>query len=205
MKRTLIMLLLLALVFSCFAAAMAENGNAPERKPRKENADMPDGEKSGEGERPEIPVFDGQAGTAPMHGSETDGMALPAEPGENGGMMGGRPGSGMDFETLVKKGIISEETMTAILEYIEANRPDDTEGRPDNAPEKPEGERPDDAPEKPEGGRPDVAPEIPEGEQTEPPVIFNTELLDKLREEGIITQSEYDTIIALQQSDNSEE
>lgn len=205
MKRTLIMLLVLTLVFSCFAAAMAEDGNAPERKPRNENAGMPGGGKPGDGERPEMPEFDGQTGAAPMQGGEADVMTPPDEPGENGGMMGGRPGSGMDFETLVKKGIISEKTLTAILEYIEANRPDDTEGRADNAPEKPEGERPDNAPEKPEGEHPDAAPEIPEGEQTDPPVMFKTELLDKLLEEGIITQSEYDAIIALQQGDNSEE
>ncbi len=205
MKRTLIMLLVLTLVFSCFAAAMAEDGNAPERKPRNENAGMPDGGKPGDGERPEMPEFDGQTGARPMQGGETDGMTPPAEPGENGGMMGGRPGRGMDFETLEKKGIISEETLTAILEYMEANRLDDADGRPDTAPEKPDGERPDDAPEKPEGGRSEATPKIPEGERTEPPVMFNTELLDKLLEEGIITQSEYDAIIALQQSDNSEE
>lgn len=61
----------------------------------------------------------------------------PAMPG-NGGTSMSQPGSSQSLQTLVTGGIISQETLDAILKYLEEN--------PTTPPEKPDGGQPDNAP-----------------------------------------------------------
>ena len=70
----------------------------------------------------------------------------PAMPG-NGGTSMSQPGSSQSLQTLVTGGIISQETLDAILKYLEEN--------------------PTTPPEKSDGGQPDSAPtEVPMGNRT---------------------------------------
>ena len=183
MKRKLAILMTMILIFGCLTGAVAENA------------------------APDMPAFDAQPDSV--------------------------------WQTLVDEGIISEDTMNAIQQYIQENRPDMPEGngqsggapempngeQPGDAPEKPDGEQPGSgsAPEKPDGERPSDAPEMPSGEQPggngqpdmpdgeqsggngQPDMpggnqpggaMISESLLDDLLNAGIITQTEYEAILA---------
>ena len=187
MKRKFAMLMAIILMIGCFTGAVAENA------------------------APDMPAFDAQPDSI--------------------------------WQKLADEGVISEETMAAIQQYMQENRPDMPEGSgqsgsgapemPDNngqpngssapempdgsqpsggAPEMPSGERPsgvpempnnngqpngDDAPEMPNGnGQPGSgAPEMPNGNQPGGAMISES-LLKNLLNASIITQAEYDSILA---------
>ena len=96
------------------------------------------------------------------------------------------------LQVLVEKGIISQETLEAILAYLEANPS-----------EKPQGENTQQPPEKPDGQQPGNdgdAPQMPEGQQPDSMgMLLPQDVLDQLLKDGILTQSEYDAIEELQQ------
>lgn len=173
MKRKLAMFMAIILMIGCFTGAVAENA------------------------APDMPAFDAQPDSI--------------------------------WQTLVDEGIISEETMAAIQQYMQENRPDMPEGNgqsgsgapemPDNngqrgaAPEKPDGDRPSDVPEMPnnngqpnDGGAPEMpggsgAPEMPNGNGqpngNQPGgAMISESLLNDLLNANIITQAEYDAILA---------
>ena len=103
----------------------------------------------------------------------------------------GQPGN--DLQVLVEQGIISQDTLDAILKFMEENRPELPEG--DN---NQNGAQPGNAPEKPDGQQPGSAPEMPdEGGQRLP--MLSQELLDQLLEADVITQDEYEAILEFQQ------
>ena len=147
------------------------------------------------------------------------------------------------LQVLVEKGIISQETLDAILKYMEENRPELPENngnrqqpgdapampsqdgsapqKPDNAPDG--GQRPDgtppqmpngnapampnqdsNPPQKPESDQNGNPPAMPDGEAPAdgeaPQMMLSQELLDDLLEAGVITQEEYDAIVAYQQT-----
>ena len=187
MKRKFAMLMAIILMIGCFTGAVAENA------------------------APDMPAFDAQPDSI--------------------------------WQKLADEGVISEETMAAIQQYMQENRPDMPEGSgqsgsgapemPDNngqpngssapempdgsqpsggAPEMPSGERPsgvpempnnngqpngDDAPEMPNGnGQPGSgAPEMPNGNQPGGAMISES-LLEDLLNASIITQTEYEAILA---------
>ena len=117
----------------------------------------------------------------------------------NAGMM--PQGNGDGLQILVDEGIISQETLDAILKFMEENRPelpDGTDGKQfGTPPEKPDGAQ-DGAPQMPGGQKPDGMPEMPDGGgQT---LMLSQEMLDQLLEAGIITQEEYDAILAFLRS-----
>ena len=132
----------------------------------------------------------------------------------------GQPGN--DLQVLVEQGIISQDTLDAILKFMEENRPELPEGdnnqngaQPGNAPEKPDGQQPGNAPEMPNGQQPGNAPQMPDGQQPsgmpEAPnaggqqmFTLNQELLNQLLEANVITEDEYDAILAFQPSMPSE-
>lgn len=132
----------------------------------------------------------------------------------------GQPGN--DLQVLVEQGIISKDTLDAILKFMEENRPELPEGdnnqngaQPGNAPEKPDGQQPGNAPEMPNGQQPGNAPQMPDGQQPsgmpEAPnaggqqmFTLNQELLNQLLEANVITEDEYDAILAFQPSMPSE-
>ena len=118
------------------------------------------------------------------------------------------------WQKLVEEGVISEETMAAIQQYMQENRPDMPDGNGQSgsgapempngngqrgaAPEKPDGngqpdgDRPSDVPEMPNGN---VQPDIPNGNQPGGAMISES-LLKDLLNANIITQAEYDAILA---------
>jgi len=72
----------------------------------------------------------------------------------------------------VEQGIISQDTLDAILKFMEENRPELPEGdnnqngaQPGNAPEMPNGQQSGDAPQMPGGQQPGSAPQMPNGQQ----------------------------------------
>lgn len=123
----------------------------------------------------------------------------PAMPGSGNTSMF-RPGSSQSLQTLVTGGIISQETLDAILKYLEEN--------PSTPPEKPDGGQPDNAPNgginaKPDGNAPGGmnggAPEKPDGAPSGG-MMLDDQTLRALLDAGIITQEEYDAIAAFLQS-----
>ena len=100
------------------------------------------------------------------------------------------------LQVLVEKGIISQETLEAILAYLEANPS-----------EKPQGENTQQPPEKPDGQQPGNdgdAPQMPEGQQPDSMGMpLPRDVLDQLLKDGILTQGEYDAIEDLQQQSDA--
>lgn len=107
----------------------------------------------------------------------------PAMPG-NGSTSMFQPGSSQSLQTLVTGGIISQETLDAILKYLEEN--------PSTPPEKPDGGQPDNAPNGDTNAKPDGAPSGG--------MMLDDQTLSALLDAGIITQEEYDAIAAFLQS-----
>lgn len=168
MKRKLAMFMAIILMIGCFTGAVAENA------------------------APDMPAFDAQPDSI--------------------------------WQKLADEDVISEETLSAIQQYLQENRPDMPEGNgqsgsgapemPDNngqsgaAPEKPDGsqpdgERPNDAPEMPGSNQPNgsAAPEMPNGNGqpngNQPGgAMISESLLNDLLNAGVITQAEYDAILA---------
>ncbi len=93
------------------------------------------------------------------------------------------PESGL--QTLVDEGLISQETLTAILNYMKENQPAMPDGQqPGGDPSAmPDGQQP--------GGDP---PAMPDGQQSG--VMLSQTLLSDLLNAGILTQDEYDAILA---------
>ena len=123
----------------------------------------------------------------------------PAMPG-NGDTSMSQPGSSQSLQTLVTGGIISQETLDAILKYLEENpstppeKPDG--GQPDNAPGGDANPRPDGAP---NGGMNGSTPEKPDG-NAPGGMMPDDQTLSALLDAGIITQEEYEAIAAFLQS-----
>lgn len=107
----------------------------------------------------------------------------PATPG-NGSTSMFQPGSSQSLQALVTGGIISQETLDAILKYLEEN--------PSTPPEKPDGGQPDNAPNGGINAKPDG--NAPGG------MMLDDQTLSALLDAGIITQEEYETIAAFLQS-----
>ncbi len=135
-------------------------------------------------------------------------------------------GGEAELQVLVEQGIISQDTLDAILKFMEENRPALPEGdngqngtppekpdgqqsgnapqmpngqQPGNAPQMPDGQQPGNAPQMPDGHQPGDAPQMPdEGGQRMP--MLNQELLEQLLDADVITQDEYDAILAFQQA-----
>lgn len=123
----------------------------------------------------------------------------PAMPG-NGNTSMFQPGSSQSLQTLVTGGIISQETLDAILKYLEEN--------PSTPPEKPDGGQPDNALNGGANGKPDGAPSdgmnggAPEKPDGNAPggMMLDDQTLSALLDAGIITQEEYDAVAAFLQS-----
>lgn len=107
----------------------------------------------------------------------------PAMPG-NGSTSVFQPGSSQSLQTLVTGGIISQETLDAILKYLEEN--------PSTPPEKPDGGQPDNALNGGINAKPDGAPSGG--------MMLDDQTLSALLDAGIITQEEYGAIAAFLQS-----
>lgn len=123
----------------------------------------------------------------------------PAMPG-NGNTSMFQPGSSQSLQTFVTGGIIRQETLDAILKYLEENPstpPEKTDdGQPDNAPNGGINAKPDGAP---SGGMNGSTPEKPDG-NAPGGMMLDDQTLSALLDAGIITQEEYEAIAAFLQS-----
>ncbi len=158
MKRMLAIILALTMTLSSLNAAIAEEAAAVSQSSQQATTSQPGGNRP-----PEKP-------------GETSG-----QPDGGSGLMNGQPAGGVSLEELVQSGVISQETMDAIMAYMKENQPADLPQKPDGVPE-PAGENAN----APEGG-----------------MMIHQEVLSQLLENGLLTQTEYDAIAELlsQQAD----
>lgn len=218
MKKVFAVLIAVALVLSLSVTAFADgldpNGSAGPGQQQTGGfqwGQMPGG----------APQMNGQApGMGGPRGSSKAPADLPELPGMNGqppqmnGQMPGMEGRGhgmgpqapgfVDFDAMVTQGVITQDTCDRIKAYMEEHKPADLpemDGQaPDGNSQPPEmnGEDPDgmgQPPEKPEMSGPKSSGEAPT-DRPEPPEMGG--LLAELLENEIITQSEYDALIAAQ-------
>jgi hypothetical protein len=122
-----------------------------------------------------------------QNGSQQNGQP-PEIPGGEAPVM-------IDFDAMVAKGVISQDTCDKIKAYMEEHKPADMPDSqpPTNAPEMKEGKLSEDQtpPEKPDGEKPADAPGVGGG------------LLADLLKDEIITQAEYDALIAAQTAETT--
>ena len=117
------------------------------------------------------------------------------------GPMNGRGAGHVNFKELVEKGIIGEETLTKIEEYLKKNAPAKPQ-MPADGQTAPDGQTP---PEKPEGDQAatdtqtQATPVKPEGDSapTQGELPEEDNLIAKLVEAGILTQEQAETIESL--------
>ncbi|MBQ6173269.1 MAG: hypothetical protein IJK28_02865 [Clostridia bacterium] len=101
------------------------------------------------------------------------------------GMPGGQAPAMIDFDEMVTKGVISQETCDKIKAYMESHKPADLPG----------GQAPDMNGGQPGGEAPGMNGEKPaDPPQGQAPVMGG--LLDDLLKDGVITQEEYDALTA---------
>ena len=112
-------------------------------------------------------------------------------PAVNGSNPNGQPGMLLDFEQLVKDGVIDQELCDKILNYMKEHAP---QGQPggnapaenSETPAQPDGNAP------AEGSQPPAAPDGVQGQQGG----FEEQLLKDLLDNSIITQEQYDLLLA---------
>ncbi len=225
MKKTIIIAVVAALVLSLGVVAYAVNNNRTSQPDTTQGEQFPaeapqmDGEKTSD-----LPEMNGQppqmSGEAPSGLPEMNGQppqmsgetpsGLPEMNGQppqlNGEKPSGHPDM-IDFDAMVKNGVISQETCDKIKAYMEEHRPSDlpemngqlpqTDGQaPEMGGQPPQmdGEKPSDLPEM-NGQPPQMngeAPfDLPEMNGERP---ANGGLLNDLLSNGIITQAEYDAL-----------
>ncbi len=141
--------------------------------------------------------------------------------------------AGDRLQYLADEGVISQDTLDAIVAYLDANgislsdgmggdmpqmpdgeppekpdgeAPQKPDGEPNgDAPEKPNGEQGGDMPEKPDGEPNGEASEKPGGDMPQMPEAFISEdILAELLENNVITQSDYDAISEYRQSNRAD-
>ncbi len=158
---------------------------------------MPSGEKPAD--LPELPSGEKPADLPELPSGEkpADLPELPSgeKPADLPELPSGEKPVMIDFDAMVTKGVIPQETCDKIKTYMEEHKPADLpDGQPTgNIPEM-SGEKPVDGqtpPEKPEGEQPADVPEMGGG------------LLADLLKDGIISQAEYDALIAAQTSEEA--
>lgn len=162
--------------------------DAPEKPTGEKPADAPEEPEDLTGEKPadapEKPT-DGQAHadgqTPPEKPEGTDGQTPPEKPE---GVDGQQDPKMIDFDAMVTKGIISQETREKIQAYMEEHKP---EGEAPQAPV--DGQAPSDGQTPPE--KPADSQTPADGQQ-----VPENDLLTELLNAGVITQTEYDAMIA---------
>ena len=166
---------------------------ANDRNQQGQPPQMPSGDQNGSGQNgqpPQMPGTNGrnQQGQPPqMPSGDQNGSGQNSQSPE---LPGSEKPEMIDFDAMVAKGVISQDTCDKIKAYMEEHKPADMPGSqpPAGAPEA-AGEKPAEdqtAPEKPGGEKPSGTPETGGG------------LPADLLKDGVITQAEYDALIAAQ-------
>ncbi len=168
MKKIIIIAVVAALVLSLGVVAYAANNNRTSQPETTQGEQFPAEAPQMDGEKPSgLPEMDGQPpqmdGEAPSGLPEMNGQP----PQMDGETPSGRPDM-IDFDAMVKNGVISQETCDKIKAYMEEHRPSEL---PEMNGEAPSG--------------------LPEMNREHP---ANGGLLNDLLSNGIITQAEYDAL-----------
>ena len=173
----------------------AQNGEKPADLP-----EMNDQFQNGDKEN-NLPETNGQTRTGKNAGANTQTRAGKKNSGSamnENSKAEEQPADMIDFDAMLNNGVISQETHDKIVAYMEEHKPADLPEangqKPADLPEM-SGEKPADLPEM-NGEKPADLPEMnsenqPEGEGTEA-----GGLLTDLLKDGIITQAEYDALLA---------
>ena len=207
MKKVIIIAVVAALVLSLGVVAYAANNNRTSQPETTQGEQFPAEAPQMDGEKPsDLPEMNGQPpqmnGEAPsglpeMNGQppQMDGEApsgLPEMNGQPPQMNGEKPSRHpdmIDFDAMVKNGVISQETCDKIKAYMEENKPANLPEMDGQAPEM------DGQPPQMNGQPPQMNGEVPSnlpemnGERP-----ANGGLLNDLLSSGIITQAEYDAL-----------
>ena len=221
MKKTIIIAVVAALVLSLGVTAYAANNNRTSQPDTTQGEQFPAEAPQMDGEKPSgLPEMNGQP--PQMNGEAPSG--LPEMNGQPPQMNGEKPFGSLDmidFDAMVKNGVISQETCDKIKAYLEEHRPSElpemnsqlpqTDGQAPEMggqPPQTDGEKPSDLPEM-NGQPPQINGQVPEmngqppqmnGEAPSGLPEMNREhpanggLLNDLLSNGIITQAEYDAL-----------
>ena len=207
MKKIIIIAVVVALVLSLGVVAYAANNNRTSQPETTQGEQFPAEAPQMDGEKPsDLPEMDGQP--PQMNGEAPSG--LPEMNGQPPQMDGEKPSGHpdmIDFDAMVKDGVISQETCDKIKAYMEEHRPselpemngqlpqmDGQAPEMGGQPPQMDGEKPSDLPEM-NGQPPQMNGEAPSGlpeMNREHPA--NGGLLNDLLSNGIITQAEYDAL-----------
>ena len=193
---------LVCMTMAC-AAASAEGsqpGGMGGNRPQMQQGQMKDDKKGGmpQGQAPDMNGQSNGQNQAPNMNGQSNAQNGQQKP-DNQNAPKDMP-TRLDTKKLLEDGVIDEDTYNAIEAYLKENAPEKPEGEQDDTqqpPEKPEGEQDDtqQPPEKPDGDADDDStdqPELPEiGGGLDEVQLKN--LLDA----GVITQEQYDAIVAL--------
>ena len=138
-----------------------------------------------------------QMGGPQIPGGNENGQA-PSDTGQQA-PQGEGPKDGFGFmplEEYVKDGTISQETYDAITKYMDENKPELPEGAEEGeGPELPDGAEEGERPELPDDAAEGSMPKMKEGE--------GPDLLNDLLSAGVITQEEYDALVAKREASAS--
>ena len=196
MKKVIIIAVVAALVLSLGVTAYAVNNNRTSQPDTTQGEQFPAEAPQMDGEKPsDLPEMNGQP--PQMNGEAPSG--LPEMNGQPPQMNGQKPfGSPdmIDFDAMVKNGVISQETCDKIKAYMEEHKPvnlpemDGQAPEMDGQPPQMNGQPPQMNEQPPQMN--DEAPSgLPEMNREHP---ANGGLLNDLLSNGIITQAEYDAL-----------
>lgn len=196
MKKVIIIAVVAALVLSLGVTAYAVNNNRTSQPDTTQGEQFPAEAPQMDGEKPSgLPEMNGQPpqmdGEAPSGLPEMNGQP----PQMNGEKPFGSPDM-IDFDAMVKNGVISQETCDKIKAYMEEHKPVNLPEMDGQAPEM-DGQppqmngQPPQMNEQPPQMNGEVPSNLPEMNGERP---ANGRLLNDLLRNGIITQAEYDAL-----------
>ena len=200
MKKIIIIAVVAALVLSLGVVAYAANNNRTSQPETTQSEQFSAEASQMDGEKPsDLPEMNGEApsglpemnGQPPQMNSE-DPSGLPEMNGQPPQMNGEKPSGHpdmIDFDAMVKNGVISQETCDKIKAYMEEHRPSELPEMNGQLPQT-DGQVPEmgGQPPQTDGEKPSDLPEM-NGEHPD-----NGGLLNDLLSNGIITQAEYDAL-----------
>ena len=203
MKKVIIIAVVAALVLSLGVTAYAVNNNRTSQPDTTQGEQFPAEAPQMDGEKPSgLPEMNGQP--PQMNGEAPSG--LPEMNGQPPQMNGEKPFGSLDmidFDAMVKNGVISQETCDKIKAYLEEHRPSELPEMNSQLPQT-DGQAPEMGGQPPQmNGQPpqmneqppqmngDAPSGLPEMNREHP---ANGGLLNDLLSNGIITQAEYDAL-----------
>ena len=210
MKKRIAMIMAAAMITGVSATTAFAEGPSLDGVPQMGGPQIPGGNENGQapsdngqqapqGETPSDIGQQAPQGEAPSdNGQQAPQGEAPSDNGQQA-PQGEVPKDGfgfVPFEEYVKDGTISQETYDAITKYMDENKPELPEGAEEGErPELPNGAEEGERPELPDGAAEGSMPKMKEGE--------GPDLLNDLLSAGVITQEEYDALVAKREASAS--